>query len=261
MKSTLIPTLLLAVALAPSAQGALIVYFDNGNGLTATADFQLANAGLELDILLTNTSTAPFGGFDGGAGMVLSSINFDLGAIGFTGGTASLGPGSNIVKNSGGSWTPQPLTNLNVEYGYSNTGIGNAAPPGHADELHSITSHSNGGMAVTSFNGIAGEVGGGLDYGLVATSSTPFGNNHFLENSVSLRLTLSAPLADLSFLNNGSYIEFGSDNVYVPNIPEPTATTLATLTAAGLAIVARRILRRKGRLGIRQEVAELSPQN
>ncbi len=220
-------------------------YFGN-NGVAAEATFDLLDGGSTLQIVLKNTSVAPFAG--GGANMVLSSINFDLGTIDIIGGNVGLAGGSDVVIRSGAVWAPEVAPNLNVEYGYSNTGIGNAAPPGLGGADNSVTSHSNGGNHVTTFHGDVGGVGGGLDFGLVGATSSPFGNNKFILDCVDLRLTLSAPLLNLSFLQGGSYVEFGSDFAFIPNVvPEPTTWALLVLGAAALPVWRRRLARTASR--------------
>jgi hypothetical protein len=213
-------------------------------GLSAQATFDLMDDGSTLQIVLCNMSIAPFGGDEanGSANMVLSSINFDLGDVDIVGGTVALGSLSNVVTRLGTLWNPQPAPDLDVEYGYSNTGIGNAPAP-FPNALHSVTSHSNGGNAVTNFAGEVGGVGGGLDFGLVAAGSSPFGNNEFILDCVDIRLNLSAPLADLGFLENGSYVEFGSDYRYVP-VPEPAAAALCGVLALAWAAAAAPCRRR-----------------
>ena len=95
---TLLVTAALTVGLAASSQASVILY-DSGTGLTASADFNVS--GSTLTILLTNTSTAPFGGQDGSSNMVLSSLSFDLPTgVNITGGTVALGTGSNIVMST-----------------------------------------------------------------------------------------------------------------------------------------------------------------
>lgn len=211
-------TLLLLLAI--SAQADLVTY-TGANGLSATADYTLLNAGSTLQIVLTNTSTAPYGG--GGANMVLSSLNFDLGAVNLTGGAAALTAGSNVVQRNDppgptpAFWDVQATPDLDDQYGFSNTGVGNAGPGVVIGALSALTSHSNGGANVTTFNGDSG-VPGGLDFGLVAAGSGPFGNNRFILSSITLTLDLSAALGNLDFLNDGSYVEFGSDFSYVPGV-------------------------------------------
>ena len=91
-------TAAVTVGLTASAQAAVITY-DAGNGLSATADFNVS--GSTLTILLSNTSGGTFGGQNGSANMVLSSLSFDLPTgVTITGGTVALGSGSNIVQST-----------------------------------------------------------------------------------------------------------------------------------------------------------------
>jgi len=209
------------------------------NGLAARATFELLDGGNTLQIVLENTSTAPYGGdgVNGDANMVLSSLNFDLGdSVDIVDGTVSLYGTSSVVMNMMGTWTTQATPNLNEQFGFSNGGIGNSPAP-FAGALHSVTSHGNGGTLVTNFEGTGNR--DGLDYGLVAAGSTSFGNSKFILDAVDIRLSLSAPLADLSFLAKGSYVEFGSDYLYVP-VPEPSSWMLGGLAFAAIAVFKRR---------------------
>ncbi|MCL5270684.1 MAG: PEP-CTERM sorting domain-containing protein, partial [bacterium] len=118
--------------------------------------------------------------------------------------------------------------------------FGNAGTGVVVGALNAVTSHSNGGNAVTNFNGDVGGVGGGLDFGLVAAGSTPFGNSSFILDSIIIDLALDQSLLNLDFLNQGSYVEFGSDYLYVPPvIPEPATLSLVAL-GLGIAGFARR---------------------
>lgn len=214
---------------------ALTVNYSGNQGLSASADFSLVDPNT-LQIILTNTSVSPFA--DGGADMVLSSINFDLGSVLITGGNVALNAGSSVVNRvpPGSAWQTTSTGDLNDQYGYSNTGIGNSPSP-FPNALHSVTSHSGGGTASTTFNGSPG-VPGGLDYGLVAQGSTGFGVQDFILDSIIITLFVDTPLADLSFLSRGSYVEFGSDFSYVPAVPEPA--TLILMGGGLVALAAKR---------------------
>lgn len=245
------------LALTPAQ--AVTVNYLGANGASATADYSLDASGTSLSILLTNTSTAPFNG--GSAAAVLSSINFALPlGVSISGGSVALGQGSRIVYASGGAWQtadPSPV-NLNAEYAYTNTGMGNTGAGTIAGAVNGVTSHSNGTNNLTQFTGTAGPgVTGGLQPGILANGTPTFGsdNAYWVMNSVLLTLNLSGPLVNgLAFLEAGSYVEFGSDAQFVsvcgPNqnctpvppctencdpgdVPEPTTLALVGLGLLG----------------------------
>ncbi|MCO8120579.1 hypothetical protein NHH03_02425 [Stieleria sp. TO1_6] len=269
MKILVALTALIALCPAAASAGVMVTYQGQGSsaGLNATANFELVSSN-QLQITLSNTSVAPFGGSADSSDMVLSSLNFNLGAgVSITGGSVKLADGSQLVtkkaeKENKKNPSSKPEFDLNNEYGFSNQGVGNDALAGRL--LHnttaaqigsmtsSVTSHSNGGQKVKPFSGGSG-LPGGLDYGLVAKGSDLPGGKTFVQSSVVIDLTLDTALDDLGFLGAGSYVEFGSDYAFVgstvsdppegdPSVtPEPGSLAIWLLMSAGL--VGRRRMR------------------
>lgn len=206
-------------------------------------------AGTTLTVLLANTSVVPVGGQNGSASMVLSSLSFDLPAgIDVLGGSAVLGPGATVVQSTTGSaWSSfgGPVE-LNLQYGFSNTGVRNSGGV-ILGATTAMTSHSNGGNQVIAFGG-GGIANNGLEWGLVPFNSLDHGDRKvFVQNSVLFTLQLSAPLTDTSFLANGTYVEFGSDHLYVPGTELTPVTESASLAivGSGALLVAARMRKRR----------------
>lgn len=255
-----LPLALAAIAVTATSAGAATITYTGNNGAAATASFTAS--GSQLQILLTNTSVSPFNG--GGANAILSSINFDLpDGVSILGGSVALGAGSSVVERSGSAWVATTSPDLNAEYAFSNAGIGNPAVTGVlAGALNAVTSHSNGAVNLTRFDGVAGAgATGGLEPGILASGTPVFGNNaNYVMNSLLFTLNLSSALPSLEFLRNGSYVEFGSDSQFVQSfcsptdcpppctngdcgdgdVPEPTSLILMGLGLFGAATVARR---------------------
>lgn len=257
-----LPLALATVALAASTANAATITYTGTNGASATANFSFA--GSTLTVLLTNTSTSPFNG--GGAAAILSSLNFDLpDGVTILGGSVALGPGSSVVtqyNNKGDkSWVDTTSPNLNSEFAFSNNGVGNTGTGVVVGALNAVTSHNNGSANLTRFDGVPGAgATGGLDPGILAFGTPVFGNNSkHVMNSLLFTLNLSGPLANLDFLANGSYVEFGSDAQFITGfcsptdcpppctancpgdtVPEPTSLALVGLGLLGAATVTRR---------------------
>lgn len=220
------------------------------SGLKASAIFESVTE-TQLRITLRNESIDPFGDANGQSAMVLSSINFALPyGIEIDSGMATIAGGSGLVENSSGAWTAAAGTStsddINSELFFSNNGLGNffATRYSNVNPLEqfsmssAVTSLNQGddmGNPLMSFDGTTSS-SDTIDYGLVAADSEGFGAERYIRSAVVIDLELSGAIdMDLSFLQRGSYVEFGSSDFFVSHligdvgspvvaaVPEPTS--------------------------------------
>jgi hypothetical protein len=225
------------------------VTFSDANGLSAEASFALLNGGSTLQIALRNTTSTVPAGFDA-SDRLLTGIAFDMGGINIlaTGSSVLTGASSYTVNfNPAGPGGPQDFgANYNVsgEYGFGNgsdtatlTGFG-----GLTNHVSTNTSHT------TPFGGpnLDGPVGlNGPSGGLVSTAGlSGLGGQGAIHDEIIITLGLSGILADLSFLQNGTRIEFGSDRFFIDGTMTSTVVIPlpgpAGLAGAGLLLIGTR---------------------
>ena len=212
--------------------------FVNSDGLGAQATFSFDDA-VNSDILtieLSNTSTDVPDGFDS-ADQLLTSISFDLGLLGnnvadptIDSGAVEIGLGSvslNFKPSGGTLLDPQLIAGDDVsgEWGYGNIGTTGLLP-----NIVSVNASHTTAFGPTNLDGPDGLDGpqGGIaaDPPLVS-----IGGLGVISDSVVITLALSSDLSDLSFLNNGAIVEFGSDAAF---IPEPATVVLLAVGALSL---------------------------
>ena len=223
------------LATAASSFGSTIS-FVGPSGLSAEATFSLASSGSVLQISLRNTSTGAPADFDS-SDLLLTSIAFNLGGpqIVATGSTVEVGSASEALFDSG---IYGAGTDVSGEYGIgNNSGVltGFAGMTNHVSTLTSGTTQLSG----ANLDGPADLSGpqGGL---LAATHYNMQGGLGVIGDEIFISLNLSSPLGDLSFLDNGAVVEFGSDAAFLTVIPAPSAATVALFGLGACAIRRRR---------------------
>jgi hypothetical protein len=202
---------------------AVIVIFSDPSGLSAEAEFTLLNA-TTLEVRLRNTSTGTPDGFDS-SDQLLTGLSWDFGLLGsnpgdveITGGSVIIGPSSASVNFDTGSYTAGD--DVSGEYGYGNN-----------DGTGAMLNFISGNTAqATPFGGANLDGPASIDgpqAGLVANPIlVPLGGLGAIQNEIIATLTLSAPLLDLSFLDdNGAQVEFGSDAAFI-FVPGPASAVL-----------------------------------
>lgn len=237
---------LLAAALAAPVSAELIMFSDP-SGLAGEAELTLLGLGDEIEIRLRNTSTGVPGDFEA-ADQLLTSLSFDLGAPGdvagdpsITGGSAITGPNSSSVNFS--VMNVGPGEDIGGEWGFGNGGatglLGNF-----------ITGNTSGASAFGGMN-LDGPAGlNGPQAGLLASEFVPLGGIGAIQDEIIVTISLDQAIADLSFLDNGAIIEFGSDAAFVSVVPAPGA-----LAVLGAGLLTRR--RRRHAFGMRDATATL----
>jgi hypothetical protein len=213
---------------------AVIVLFSDPSGLSAEAEFTLLNA-TTLEVRLRNTSTGVPGGFSN-SDQILTGLSWDFGLAGtnpgdveITGGSVIIGPTSASMNFDTGSYGAG--ADVSGEYGFGNN-------DGSGAMLNFISSNT---AQATPFGGANLDGPAGLDGpqgGLIADPIlVPLGGLGAISNEYIATLTLSGPLADLSFLDdNGAQVEFGSDAAFI-FVPGPAS---AVLLMGAFALAGRR---------------------
>jgi hypothetical protein len=215
--------------LACPADAGVVVPFTDPSGLAGEAEFDLINA-TTLQVRLRNTSTGVPVGFNS-ADQLLTSCAFLLnGGVSITGGTVFTGATSSSINFDVASVGSN--ADVSGEWGFGNNGN-----TGYGALLNSFSSNN---AQVDPFGLVNLDGPTGLDGpqgGLVANPAVvDLGGLGAIQDEVVATLNLSGGIADLSFLDNGVVIEFGSDAAFL--IPAPGA--LALLALAGLVGVRRR---------------------
>lgn len=222
-----VPFCALAAALSAPA-GAAVFSFSDVSGLAAEAEFTLLGPTM-LEVRLRNTSTGLPGGFDS-SDQILTSISFDLGGPTITGGAAVIGPNSQSINFSTGSYGPGH--DISGEWGFGNAGTTGLLPNFLSGNQAGTTPF--GGPNLDGPANLDGPQGG-----LVANPlPTSLGGLGAIQDEIIITVSLSQAIADLSFLyTNLPIIEFGSDAAF---LTAPTPGTLAMLGFPAVAMLRRR---------------------
>ncbi len=209
------------------ARAGTVVVISDASGLSGEVEFTLVNA-TTLEVRARNTSTGVPLGFDS-ADQILTGVSWDFpppgltGTTAITGGSVVIGPASSSQNFSTGSYGAG--YNVSGEWGYGNEDGTGALP--NFISANTAQATPFGGANLDGPASIDGPQGG-----LVANPIlVALGGLGAIRNEIIATLTLSSPLADLSFLENGVRLEFGSDAAFLDAclIPEPSAMTLAAI--------------------------------
>jgi len=208
--------------------------FIGSSGLSAEAEFTLVDA-TTVSIRVRNTSTGAPAGFDG-ADQLLTSISFDLDGAMIVGGSAMTGSSSYSIGY--GANDVGPNENIGGEWGY-----GNAGTTGLFNNFISTNTAGTTARFDPSQN-LGGPPGGGLngpEGGIIANPAVAsLGGLSAIQDEVIFTITISAPIQDLSFLDRGVRIEWGSDAEFTTGALVPTPGSAALLLASGVLAMRRR---------------------
>jgi hypothetical protein len=224
------------VALAGQAH-ATTVQFANSSGLSAEASFTLLSGGSTLQIALRNTSTNAPAHFSGGD-LLLTSIAFNLGGVNILGPGSSVAIGANSESVNFSTGWYGPGTDVSGEWGYGNN---SGVLTGFAGMTNLVSTLSSGTTRFDGANLDGPESLNGPQAGLISSDPDLLGrlgsSTGAIQDQIIITLALSHALDNLSFLDNGVVIEFGSDMAFLTVIPLPGAAGMAGL---GLVFVGSR---------------------
>ena len=219
------------VVMGPIATAREVLIFSDSSGLGAEAEFTLLDGGMTLEVRLRNTSTGVPEGFDS-SDQILTGLSWDFGELGsnddpeITGGTVWTGPDSMSINFD--VLDVGPDEDVSGEWGFGNM-AGTGALTNFITTNHALASPF-GGQNLDGPDSLDGPQGGLVGDPLLVD----LGGLGAIQDEVIVRLTLSAALADLGFLDdNPVRVEFGSDAFF---IPEPAS--LGLLMAGALAVLA-----------------------
>ena len=224
------------VALATTAADAQVTFsFVDVSGLSAEAEFWLADGGSTLMVRYRNLSTGVPGGFSN-SDQILSGVSFDFGGLGqvagdaqIIGGSVVIGAASFSVDFDSGAYGAG--ADVSGEFGYGNM-------DGTGAKENFVSSNTAGSTMFGGAN-LDGPVSiDGPQAGLISSAfSLPLGGLGAIQDEVVATLLLDTALTDLNFLSaNEVRFEFGSDAAFF-DVPTPSA---AIVLGAGMLFARRR---------------------
>ncbi|MEE9515731.1 MAG: hypothetical protein V3V52_01420 [Candidatus Adiutricales bacterium] len=248
---------LFVLLVASLASASTLLIFSDPSGLSAEAIFSMTSS-TSLQIILTNTSTGypsewdllGFNDEDGkNANQLLTTLYFRLpGITEVIGGSAAISLGSESVNFDNISSQLGPGDNVSVEWGYGNEEHAIDSIPDDDyfpfSQVSAMQSHTEGVLEDTFAFNTASNLDGptnldgpqaGLTNGLIL-----LGGLGAIQNSIIIQITLDDVISDLSFLENGTWVEFGSDAAHLPGSPVPIPSAILLLGSGILGLAGLR---------------------